>query len=87
MVGNLRKTLALFLRAVPESVSINEIEVAEGITIDDKNKMIQNTIDRRNADLEFTKNLYSAMPTWDFSWVDIAPGGMPNAPGYSSNVG
>lgn len=64
-------------------VSINEIEVAEGIAQSEKDKMIQNTINRRNADLEFTKMLYSNMPTWDFSWVDIDDGGMPEAPGYS----
>lgn len=62
-------------------VSINEIEVAEGITQADKDAMIQNTIDRRDADLAFTRMLYSSMPTWDYSWVDIPDYQMPDAPG------
>lgn len=65
------------------AVSINEIETAEGIEVADKDKMIQNTIDRRDADLAFTKNLFSNMPTWDFSWVDITDGTMPVAPGVT----
>jgi len=62
-------------------VSINEIEIAEGITAADKGKMIQNTIARRDADLAWTRLLYSNMPTWDFSWVDTLDGTMPDAPG------
>ena len=67
-------------------VSINEIEVAEGITQDDKNTMIANTIARRDADLAFTKQLYSNMPTWDFSWIDTADGAMPAAPGVDATT-
>lgn len=62
-------------------VSINEIEVAEGITQAEKDKMIQNTINRRDADLSWSRLLYSNMPTWDFGWVDTLDGAMPNAPG------
>jgi hypothetical protein len=62
-------------------VSINEIETAEGISQADKDAMIANTIARRDADLEWTKMLYSNMPTWDFSWVNIGAGEMPTAPG------
>lgn len=62
-------------------VSINEIETAEGITQADKDKMIANTISRRNADLAWTKNLYSNMPTWDFSWIGTGENEMPAAPG------
>ena len=62
-------------------VSINEIETAEGISQSEKDKMIANTIKRRDADLAWTRNLYSNMPTWDFSWLDTPAGGMPSAPG------
>ena len=64
-------------------VSINEIEVAEGITQAEKDKMIANTIKRRDADLAWTRNVYSNMPTWDFSWLDIESGSMPEAPGVA----
>lgn len=62
-------------------VSVNEIETTEGITAEDKTTMINNTIARRDADLAFMKSLYSNMPTWDFSWVDIET--MPDAPGVT----
>lgn len=78
-----------YLNAIDEivnnaMVSINEIETAEGIDQDEKNTMIENTIKRRDADLAFTKSLYSNMPTWDFSWVDIADNAMPSAPGVTA---
>lgn len=60
-------------------VSINEIETAEGITQAEKNAMIANTTSRRDADLAWTRNLYSNMPTWDMSWIDLES--MPAAPG------
>lgn len=59
--------------------SINLIEVAEDITQAEKDKMIANTISRRDADLTWTKNLYSNMPTWDMSWINLET--MPAAPG------
>lgn len=61
--------------------SINEIEIAEGITPEEKTKMIQNTIDRRNADLTFTSDLYTLMPGWDYNWIDIIE--MPDAPSFN----
>lgn len=64
-------------------VSINEIETAEGITQAEKDKMIANTIQRRDADLSWTRNVYSNMPTWDFSWLNTAEGSMPDAPGVA----
>lgn len=62
-------------------VSINEIETMQGMTTEEKDAMIANTIKRRDADLAWTRQLYSNMPTWDFSWFDIQPGTMPSAPG------
>lgn len=61
------------------AVSINEIETTAGMTQEEKDSMIQNTIARRDADLAFTRQLYSNMPTWDFSWLDMDE--MPSAPG------
>lgn len=61
------------------AVSINEIETAQGIPQDQKNKMIQNTIKRRDADLAWTRLLYSNMPAWNFDWVEND--NMPSAPG------
>ena len=66
------------------AVSINEIEIAEGITPDDKTQMINDTIERRDLDLEFAKDLYTAMPTWDFGWIDYLDGAMPDAPGVTN---
>lgn len=60
-------------------ISINEIETAEGITQAEKDKMIANTTARRDADLAWTRNLYSNMPTWDMGWIDFDS--MPAAPG------
>ncbi len=60
-------------------ISINEIETSEGITQAQKDKMIANTTARRDADLAWTRNLYSNMPTWDMSWIDLES--MPAAPG------
>jgi hypothetical protein len=92
-LDNLAKTAAAnthgaYLDAINEitnnaMVSINEIETAEGIRQRDKDKMIANTIARRNADLAWTRNLYSNMPTWDFSWIDTGYNQMPAAPGIA----
>jgi hypothetical protein len=92
-LDNLAKTAAAnthgaYLDAINEitnnaMVSINEIETAKGIRQADKNKMIANTIKRRDADLAWTRNLYSNMPTWDFSWIDTADNQMPAAPGIA----
>ena len=60
-------------------VSINEIETAKDITQANKNAMIANTTARRDADLQFTRSLFSNMPTWDMKWFQI--GQMPAAPG------
>lgn len=60
-------------------VSINEIETAEGIEQAEKDKMIANTTARRDADLAWTRKLYSNMPTWDMSWIGLER--MPAAPG------
>lgn len=62
-------------------VSINEIEKLEGISAGEKDKMIQNTIDRRDADLKFMKSFYEQMPTWSGNWVNFPT--MPSAPGVS----
>lgn len=60
-------------------VSINEIETAQGIPQSEKNKMIENTVKRRDADLAWTRQLYSNMPTWDFNWFKASSS--PSAPG------
>ena len=60
-------------------VSINEIETAKDIPQAQKDKMIANTVARRNADLSWTRQLYSNMPTWDMSWINLDT--MPAAPG------
>jgi hypothetical protein len=82
--GVTANTQGAYLSAINEitnnaAVSINEIETAPNITQADKDKMIKNTVARRDADLTWTKSLYSNMPTWDMSWIDFDP--MPAAPG------
>ena len=62
-------------------ISINEIEITPGMTQEEKDAMIANTIARRDADLSWVRQLYSNMPTWDFSWFNTQPGQMPSAPG------
>ena len=62
-------------------ISINEIETAQGIEQAEKDKMIANTIKRRDEDLKFMKNYYSMMPTWSGNWVNFPV--MPSAPGVS----
>lgn len=62
-------------------ISINEIETAQGIEQAEKDKMIANTIKRRDEDLKFIKNYYSMMPTWSGNWVNFPV--MPSAPGVS----
>jgi hypothetical protein len=63
------------------SVSINEIETSQNIPQGEKDKMIANTVARRDADLSWTRNLYSKMPTWDMSWINLET--MPAAPGLA----
>ncbi len=65
-------------------ISINEIETAQGITQAEKDKMIANTTARRDADLAWTRSLYSNMPTWDMSWTDLES--MPAAPGLDGSA-
>ena len=60
-------------------ISINEIETATDIPQEEKDKMIANTIKRRDADLKFLQNYYSMMPTWSGNWVNFPV--MPSAPG------
>lgn len=60
-------------------VSINEIEKLEGLSTGEKDKMIENTIKRRDADLKFMQSMYSQMPTWSGNWVNFPT--MPQAPG------
>lgn len=60
-------------------VSINEIETATDISQANKDKMIANTTARRDADLAWTRQLYSNMPTWDFNWFKASSS--PSAPG------
>ncbi len=60
------------------AISINEIETAQDITTADKNKLIQNTIKRRDADLKFLQQMYSALPTWQTDWTKLPSfGGAP----------
>lgn len=63
------------------AVSINEIETSQNIPQEEKDKMIANTVARRNSDLDWTRKLYSNMPTWDMSWVNLET--MPAAPGVA----
>lgn len=60
-------------------VSINEIEKLEGLSTGEKDKMIENTIKRRDSDLKFMQSMYSQMPTWSGNWVNFPT--MPQAPG------
>lgn len=62
-------------------ISINEIETATNIKQEEKDKMIANTIKRRDADLAFMQEYYSQMPTWSGSWVNFPT--MPKAPGIN----
>lgn len=50
------------------AISINQIETAQDISTADKNAMIQNTINRRNADLQFLQNLYNSTPGFNTDW-------------------
>ena len=61
------------------AISINEIETAQDISTADKNQLIQNEINRRNTDLSFLRQLYSAMPTWQPNWTTLPQ--FPGAPG------
>lgn len=60
-------------------ISINEIETNPNLTPEQKNKMIENTIKRRDADMSFMRNMFSAMPTWNTNWGTLPS--MPSAPG------
>ena len=60
-------------------ISINEIETATNINQAEKDKMIANTIQRRDEDLKFMQTYYSMMPTWSGNWVNFPT--MPEAPG------
>ena len=62
-------------------ISINEIETATNIKQAEKDKMIANTIKRRDADLAFMQEYYSQMPTWSGNWVNFPT--MPSAPGIN----
>ncbi len=62
-------------------ISINEIETAQNISQAEKDKMIANTIKRRDEDLKFMKSYYEMMPTWSGNWVNFPV--MPSAPGLS----
>ncbi len=50
------------------AISVNQIETAQDISTADKNAMIQNSVERRNADMNFLKNMYSAMPGFNTDW-------------------
>lgn len=61
------------------AISINEIETAQDIPTADKNQLIANEISRRDADLAFTRQMYSALPTWQTNWTSLPS--FPPAPG------
>lgn len=63
------------------SLNINEIETADGLNQEQKNLMIKNTIARRDADMAFLRDLYTAMPVWSNNWTDFP--NMPDAPGVA----
>ena len=68
------------------AISINEIETAIGnqysnISQAEKDKMIANTIARRDADLAFLKEFYGQMPTWSYNWA--SQDFMPAPPGLT----
>lgn len=67
------------------TVNISQIETAEGVTQAQKDQMIKNTIARRDADMAFLKNLYSAMPVWSNNWSSFPT--MPGAPGVAMPEG
>lgn len=50
------------------AISVNQIETAQNISTAEKNAMIQNSIARRNADMQFLKNMYKAMPGFNTDW-------------------
>lgn len=62
-------------------INVSEIETAEGLKQEEKDKMIKNTIERRDADMAFLKSMYSAMPTWSNNWSSFPS--MPDAPGVT----
>ena len=62
-------------------INVSEIETAEGLEQSAKDKMIKNTIERRDADMAFLKTMYSAMPTWSNNWSSFPS--MPDAPGVT----
>lgn len=61
------------------AVSINEIETSQNIATKDKDKMIENTIARRDADLKFLNDFYNSMPVYQPNWTSLPS--MPAAPG------
>ncbi len=50
------------------AISVNQIETAQDISTKDKNSMIENSIARRDADMNFLKNMYTAMPGFNTDW-------------------
>ncbi len=64
------------------AISINEIETAQDISTADKNALIAAEIQRRDADMAFTRQMYSAMPTWQANWVNQDR--FPDAPGVGA---
>ncbi len=50
------------------AISVNQIETAQNIPTAEKDKMIQNSIARRDADMNFLKNMYTAMPGFNTDW-------------------
>ena len=61
------------------AISINEIETAQNIPTATKNALIANEIKRRDADLGFLRQMYSALPTWQTNWNTLPT--FPDAPG------
>lgn len=62
-------------------INVSNIETSEGLSQTEKDKMIKNTIERRDADMAFLKTMYSAMPTWSNNWSSFPS--MPDAPGVT----
>ncbi len=50
------------------AISVNQIETAQNIPTAEKDQMIQNSIARRDADMNFLKNMYTAMPGFNTDW-------------------
>jgi len=77
-------TQGLYLKSIDTLFSdaagrIAKLEATPGLSAEELAQGRANIIAQRDIDADFLRRLYSDMPTWDMSWIDLDE--MPGAPG------